>query len=151
MVSLFFNGISTFGGYLMPKPFLKKNSSGTIWPIAREIKEFIPFQGYSSKSECNNVTGVWTHSLWGCCPILYLLHHGDSSFDSFVFSFLSLTFFPPKLLFQFHLNSDFNTYLLAFVPPLIICFSINSNYSNSPVYTLPPIKLTFLSLYLYLT
>ena len=28
-VSLF-NGISTFVGYLMPKPFSKKNSSGTI-------------------------------------------------------------------------------------------------------------------------
>ena len=25
-----FNGISTFVGYLMPKPFSKKNSSGTI-------------------------------------------------------------------------------------------------------------------------
>ena len=25
-----FNGISNFGGYLMPKPFSKKNSSGTI-------------------------------------------------------------------------------------------------------------------------
>ena len=25
-----FNGISTFVCYLMPKPFLKKNSSGTI-------------------------------------------------------------------------------------------------------------------------
>ena len=29
LVSLF-NGISTFLGYLMPKPFSKKNSSGTI-------------------------------------------------------------------------------------------------------------------------
>ena len=29
MVSLF-NGISTFVGYLMPKPFTKKNSCGTI-------------------------------------------------------------------------------------------------------------------------
>ena len=29
LVSLF-NGISTFVGYLMPKPFFKKNSSGTI-------------------------------------------------------------------------------------------------------------------------
>ena len=29
LVSLF-NGISTFVGYLMPKPFSKKNSSGTI-------------------------------------------------------------------------------------------------------------------------
>ena len=28
-VSLF-NGISTFVGYLMPKPFSEKNSSGTI-------------------------------------------------------------------------------------------------------------------------
>ena len=26
----FFNGISTFVGYLMPKPFSTKNSSGTI-------------------------------------------------------------------------------------------------------------------------
>ena len=29
LVSLF-DGISTFVGYLMPKPFFKKNSSGTI-------------------------------------------------------------------------------------------------------------------------
>ena len=29
LVSLF-NGISTFEGYLMPKPFSKKNSSGAI-------------------------------------------------------------------------------------------------------------------------
>ena len=29
LVSLF-NGISTFVGYLMPKPFSEKNSSGTI-------------------------------------------------------------------------------------------------------------------------
>ena len=29
LVSLF-NGISIFVGYLMPKPFSKKNSSGTI-------------------------------------------------------------------------------------------------------------------------
>ena len=29
LVSLF-NGISTFVGYLMPKPFFRKNSSGTI-------------------------------------------------------------------------------------------------------------------------
>ena len=29
LVSLF-NGISTFVGYLMPKPFFQKNSSGTI-------------------------------------------------------------------------------------------------------------------------
>ena len=29
LVSLF-NGISTFAGYLTPKPFSKKNSSGTI-------------------------------------------------------------------------------------------------------------------------
>ena len=29
LVSLF-NGISTFVGYLMPKPFFEKNSSGTI-------------------------------------------------------------------------------------------------------------------------
>ena len=29
LVSLF-NGISTFVGYLMPKPFSKKNSSGTF-------------------------------------------------------------------------------------------------------------------------
>ena len=32
LVSLF-NGISTFLGYLMPKLFSKKNSSGTIQPI----------------------------------------------------------------------------------------------------------------------
>ena len=32
LVSLF-NGISTYVGYLMPKPSFKKNSSGTIRPI----------------------------------------------------------------------------------------------------------------------
>ena len=40
---LLFNGISTFVGYLMPKPFSKKNSSGTIQPIAGRIRGFIPF------------------------------------------------------------------------------------------------------------
>ena len=30
----FFNGISTFLGYLMPNPFLYKNICGTILPTA---------------------------------------------------------------------------------------------------------------------
>ena len=42
LVSLFI-GISTFIGYLMPNPFLKKNSSSTILPIAGRIRGFIPF------------------------------------------------------------------------------------------------------------
>ena len=37
LVSLF-NGISTFVGYLMPKPFSKKNSSGTILTHSWEDK-----------------------------------------------------------------------------------------------------------------
>ena len=37
LVSLF-NGISTFVGYLMPNLFSKKNSSGTIQPIAGKEK-----------------------------------------------------------------------------------------------------------------
>ena len=45
LVSLVFliNGISTFVGYLMPKPFFLKNSSGTIQPIDGRIRRFIPF------------------------------------------------------------------------------------------------------------
>ena len=41
-VSLF-NGISTFVGYLMPKPFSKKDRGGTIKHIAGRIRGFIPF------------------------------------------------------------------------------------------------------------
>ena len=37
LVSLF-NRISTFIGYLMPKPFFWKNRSGTIWSIDRRIR-----------------------------------------------------------------------------------------------------------------
>ena len=33
-----FNGISTFVGYLMLKPSLKKNRSHVTWPTAREIR-----------------------------------------------------------------------------------------------------------------
>ena len=42
MVS-FFNGISTFVGYLMPKPSFEKNRSGTIQPIAERIRGLILF------------------------------------------------------------------------------------------------------------
>ena len=38
-----FNGISTFVGYLMPKPFSLKYSSGTIEPVAGRIRVFISF------------------------------------------------------------------------------------------------------------
>ena len=38
-----FIGISTIVGHLMPKPFSVKNSCGTIYPIARRIRGFIPF------------------------------------------------------------------------------------------------------------
>ena len=40
---LCFNGISIFMGYLMPTPSFQKNISGTTEPIARGIREFIPF------------------------------------------------------------------------------------------------------------
>ena len=44
LVSLsFFNGISTFMGYLMPKSSFFKNSSGTFLPLAGGIRDFIPF------------------------------------------------------------------------------------------------------------
>ena len=39
----YFNSISTFMGYLMPKPSLEKNSSGAIQPIGRGIRGFISF------------------------------------------------------------------------------------------------------------
>ena len=39
LVSLF-NGISTFVGYLMPKPFSEKNSSGTIIGLYTPINYF---------------------------------------------------------------------------------------------------------------
>ena len=35
----FFNGIPTFLVYLIPKPSFFKNSSGTIWLIARRIRK----------------------------------------------------------------------------------------------------------------
>ena len=38
-----FNCISTFMNYLMPKPSLFKNSSGTIWSKAGGDKGFMPF------------------------------------------------------------------------------------------------------------
>ena len=57
LVSLF-NSMSTFVGYLMPKLFSKKNSSGSIKPIAGRIRGFIPLQ-----SERNNATGVRTRLL----------------------------------------------------------------------------------------
>ena len=38
-----FNDISTFVGYLMPKPFSQKNRSCAIQPIAGRIRGFIPF------------------------------------------------------------------------------------------------------------
>ena len=51
MIGFFgFNGISIFVDYLMPKQSLYKNSSGTIFPIAVEIRRFIPFpRGISLK------------------------------------------------------------------------------------------------------
>ena len=42
----FFNGISNFVGYLMPKLSLLKNSSGTIQPIAEDVRRFLIFQKY---------------------------------------------------------------------------------------------------------
>ena len=41
----FFNGKSTFVGYLMPKLSLQRNSSGTTLPISRGMKGFILFPG----------------------------------------------------------------------------------------------------------
>ena len=40
----FFNGISTFMGYLMPEPSLEKHSSGTNLPIDGRIKDFHTFR-----------------------------------------------------------------------------------------------------------
>ena len=39
-----FNGISTFDGYVMSKPPELKNSSSAFEHVARGIKEAIPFQ-----------------------------------------------------------------------------------------------------------
>ena len=42
-ISVFlFNAISTFMGYIMPKPSLWKYSSDTIQPITEGIRELIP-------------------------------------------------------------------------------------------------------------
>ena len=38
----FFNGIPTFVGYSLPKPFLQKCSGGTISPIAGEVSKGVP-------------------------------------------------------------------------------------------------------------
>ena len=40
-----------FLGYLMPKPFSEKNSSGTILPIAGRIRGFIPFPRVFSRKQ----------------------------------------------------------------------------------------------------
>ena len=58
----FCNSISTFMGYLMPKPSLLKNSCGTIWHIAREVdKGFYYFpKGISLKV---NVKVLWDFEL----------------------------------------------------------------------------------------
>ena len=42
LVSLF-NGMSNFVDYLIPKPSLSKNGSGTTSPIAGVIGRFVPF------------------------------------------------------------------------------------------------------------
>ena len=42
LVSLF-NGITTFVGYLIPKPSLQKNTSGNIQPIADKDKRVHSF------------------------------------------------------------------------------------------------------------
>ena len=65
MVSLF-NGISTFVGYLMPK-LSSENSSGTIYPIARRIRGFIPFPRVNER---NSATRVRTRVLRFCSPAL---------------------------------------------------------------------------------
>ena len=63
LVSLF-NGMSTFLGYLMPKPFSEKNSSGTILTHIWEDKGVHTFsQGYLPESERNNSTEVQTRLL----------------------------------------------------------------------------------------
>ena len=45
LVSLF-NGILTFMGYSKPNPFIEKNSSDTIYPIACGYKEVNSFSKY---------------------------------------------------------------------------------------------------------
>ena len=42
----FFDGISTFVGYSMPKPSLYKNSNGTIYLIAGDMKGRIKRKGH---------------------------------------------------------------------------------------------------------
>ena len=51
-----FNGISTFMGYLISNPSLKKNSSDTNYLIAGGIKGLYLSQWYLSENECNRVT-----------------------------------------------------------------------------------------------
>ena len=49
-LSSFFNGISTFMGYLMPRTSLQKSSNDTIQPIAEKNKRVHGFSsGISSK------------------------------------------------------------------------------------------------------
>ena len=62
LVSLF-NGMSTFVGYLMPKPSFEKNSGDAVQPIAGGIGGSCLSQEYLSKSERNRATGVRIRSL----------------------------------------------------------------------------------------
>ena len=61
----FFNGISSFVSYLLPKSPLQNNSRDTIWPIAVEGEGCsTPFaRGYKSKREQNSATAIRTHLL----------------------------------------------------------------------------------------
>ena len=54
-----FSGISTFVGYLMPKPF---HYSGTIYFFVEEIRDIFP------QSERNRVAEVRTRLLQYPCP-----------------------------------------------------------------------------------
>ena len=56
------NWISTFLGYLMPKPSLKEDNNGTIQPIVGRIRGGLYLSQWSqSVSECNSKTGVKSH------------------------------------------------------------------------------------------
>ena len=65
-----FNSMSNFLDYLMPKPYFKKNRSGTILPIATRIRGSCLSQECLSESERNSATGVRTCLLRFRRPVL---------------------------------------------------------------------------------
>ena len=65
----FFDDISIFMGYLMPKPSLQKKGASMIQPIAEGKKNLYLPQGHLSKSECNSATKIWTCLICQCCML----------------------------------------------------------------------------------